>query len=158
VGLMVYRLLTGRNLGVKRPSEVGGGVWEGWDPLVSDALEDRPRDRFRNAQEMIQALRSIGDARCGTCAQNGRERSRSERVRENRGPGIELPGKASDHFAGADSGSSVGRFKAFLLRVAGSAFFSGAVYTAIAGGFPGSAFLLASLSVLCFLVSGKIKH
>ena len=48
LGLMIYKLLTGRNLGMKKPSEIDRELVPDWDELTAMVLEenadDRPRD------------------------------------------------------------------------------------------------------------------
>jgi formylglycine-generating enzyme required for sulfatase activity/tRNA A-37 threonylcarbamoyl transferase component Bud32 len=56
VGLMMYRLLTGRQLGMKRPSELVPGLPAWWDDLVAAALEHDPADRFADAAGMLMVL------------------------------------------------------------------------------------------------------
>ncbi len=56
VGLMMYRLLTGRQLGMKRPSEIVPGLAESWDRLIMKAVDDDPTDRYADFKKMRLAF------------------------------------------------------------------------------------------------------
>jgi formylglycine-generating enzyme required for sulfatase activity/serine/threonine protein kinase len=56
VGLMIYKLLTGEELGMRTPSQLDASLDKGWDELVLRALEPRPEKRFQNVAEMVGAL------------------------------------------------------------------------------------------------------
>ena len=57
VGLMAYRMLTGRfNLSVDLPSEIIGGLDPCWDDWISKALAYNSEDRFAAAFEMLRAM------------------------------------------------------------------------------------------------------
>ena len=45
IGLMVYKLLTGRELGMRTPSQIDSTLDKGWDELVLTALEEHAGDR-----------------------------------------------------------------------------------------------------------------
>lgn len=45
IGLMGYRLLTGRSPTLKKPSELVPGLNPGWDRWIGDCLEENPQDR-----------------------------------------------------------------------------------------------------------------
>ena len=55
VGLMCYRLLTGKGLGFKLPSELVPGLDTQWDGFVSEAVEQDPAARYANGREMLSA-------------------------------------------------------------------------------------------------------
>jgi formylglycine-generating enzyme required for sulfatase activity/serine/threonine protein kinase len=59
VGLIAYRLLTGRKLGMKKPSELVPGLDSAWDDWVMRALEEDPADRFEDAGAMLAAMPSF---------------------------------------------------------------------------------------------------
>jgi formylglycine-generating enzyme required for sulfatase activity len=56
VGLMVYRLLTGRQLGLRPPCYYVPGLPLWWDDLVLTALEEDPADRMADAGTMLTTL------------------------------------------------------------------------------------------------------
>jgi len=56
IGLIVYRLLTGEDLGMRTPSQLDAAINPAWDALVIKALENRPANRFQSAGEMVEAL------------------------------------------------------------------------------------------------------
>ena len=56
VGLMCYRLLTGKGLGFKLPSELVAGLDAQWDGFVSRAVEQDPAARYANGREMLAAV------------------------------------------------------------------------------------------------------
>jgi len=55
VGLMAYRLLTGRGLGVKRPSEIVKDLDPRWDALVIGAMEEDRVERTGSCAELLEA-------------------------------------------------------------------------------------------------------
>ena len=59
VGLMTYRLLTGRELGMKTPSQIDPTLAPAWDAFVVGALEQEPEDRYPNASAMRAALAAL---------------------------------------------------------------------------------------------------
>lgn len=59
VGLMIYKLLTGEELGLRTPSQLDASLDKGWDELVLRALEARPEKRFQHVAEMTAALPTI---------------------------------------------------------------------------------------------------
>ncbi len=61
VGVMAYRLLTGRSVGPRRPSEIDANLAP-WDAWILKALEEDPALRFRTAEEMEQGLYAIESA------------------------------------------------------------------------------------------------
>jgi serine/threonine protein kinase/formylglycine-generating enzyme required for sulfatase activity len=58
VGLMMYRLLTGRKLGPRLPSHCVPDMPGWWDKLVLTALEEAQEERFPDAESMLSALRN----------------------------------------------------------------------------------------------------
>jgi eukaryotic-like serine/threonine-protein kinase len=58
VGLMTYRLLTGRSLLTKMPSRMGFA--EAWDDLIESALEEDPSARAASASDMLAQLSVLG--------------------------------------------------------------------------------------------------
>jgi len=59
VGLMAYRLLTGRSLGLKTPSEIDSRLAGGWDLFVGKALEEDPEERPGSAEEALTLLEAV---------------------------------------------------------------------------------------------------
>ncbi|MDF7825527.1 bifunctional serine/threonine-protein kinase/formylglycine-generating enzyme family protein [Pontiellaceae bacterium B12227] len=59
VGLIIYRLLTGEDLGMRTPSQLDSSIDPAWDALVIKALEKRPDKRFQSVEEMVAALPSL---------------------------------------------------------------------------------------------------
>ncbi len=59
VGLMCYRLLTGKSLGIKLPSELVPGLATEWDHLVGRALEQDPAARYANGKELLAGAGSL---------------------------------------------------------------------------------------------------
>lgn len=59
VGLMAYRLLTGRGLSMKTPSQILRWLVPDWDGLVARALEEEPGERWPNAAAMAGVLGGI---------------------------------------------------------------------------------------------------
>ena len=53
---MVFKLLTGKNLGMKRPSQFVKTLSPFWDDFTMLALEDDLEDRFNDATEMLAHL------------------------------------------------------------------------------------------------------
>lgn len=57
VGLMVYRMLTGRvSLSTDLPSEIIKGIDPEWDDWIIKALAYNPEDRFSTASQMLQSM------------------------------------------------------------------------------------------------------
>ncbi|MEM7392271.1 MAG: serine/threonine-protein kinase, partial [Verrucomicrobiota bacterium] len=61
LGVMTYRLLTGRGLGVKLPSQIVKGLPEAWDRLVVDATEEERKDRIRDGEQFLARLKEIDE-------------------------------------------------------------------------------------------------
>jgi formylglycine-generating enzyme required for sulfatase activity len=59
VGLMAYRLLTGRSLGMKTPSQIDKSLVPGWDTFVEQALEEDPAERLASASSALTLLNAI---------------------------------------------------------------------------------------------------
>ena len=59
MGLMCYRLLTGKRLGFKLPSELVPGLDAQWDGFVSGAVEQEAAARYANGREMLVAAGPI---------------------------------------------------------------------------------------------------
>jgi len=60
LGLMTYKLLTGRGLGMKRPSEIDDELVEAWDRLTSAALEEEPEERLSGCGQFSERLQDVG--------------------------------------------------------------------------------------------------
>ena len=56
IGLMAYRLLTGRSLGLKMPTQLDRTLAPWWDKFVTAALEERRNDRVASCAELLQLL------------------------------------------------------------------------------------------------------
>ncbi len=65
MGLIAYRLFTGRKLGLKKPSELVPGLAPAWDTWIMTALEEAPGDRFADAGELLAAMPDAGDEGSG---------------------------------------------------------------------------------------------
>lgn len=65
IGIIAYYMITGRlpSVSYKKPSEVVGGLNRNWDKFIAKAVEEEPRERFLNAEEMLKALEHIDDKR-----------------------------------------------------------------------------------------------
>ena len=59
IGLICYRLLTGKQLGPRPPSYYVKDLFDGLDELILKALEERPAERFADASEMLSAFSPI---------------------------------------------------------------------------------------------------
>ena len=59
VGLLTYRLLTGRALGMKTPSQIDRELAPGWDALLAGMLEEDRAERKRNCQEVNRELEAV---------------------------------------------------------------------------------------------------
>ncbi|MBN1672426.1 MAG: protein kinase [Kiritimatiellae bacterium] len=68
LGLMTYRLLTGRGLGMKTPSQVDSSLAPEWDAFVRKALEEEPGERYASAVEMGEGLNAVRAALYGAQA------------------------------------------------------------------------------------------
>ena len=62
VGLMCYRLLTGRELGLKKPSQLVAGLQAAWDPFVACAVEQDTATRYAAGQQMLEAFAAVAQA------------------------------------------------------------------------------------------------
>ena len=78
VGLMSYRLLTGKKLGMKKPSELNPELNPAWDEFLGKALEEEASARYANGGEMLAAFAAVeaqtekaesGSWRSGTSAE-----------------------------------------------------------------------------------------
>ena len=76
LGLMCFRLLTGKELGLKMPSRLVAGLSTEWDTLVERALEGDPAARYASGREMLDA--SVRVARAVDAA---REAAQQEALR-----------------------------------------------------------------------------
>lgn len=57
VGLMTYRMLTGRHsLSLDRPTNAVNGINPRWDAWMEKAIAYNPEDRFESASEMLQSI------------------------------------------------------------------------------------------------------
>jgi formylglycine-generating enzyme required for sulfatase activity len=85
LGLMCFRLLTGKELGFKMPSRLVAGLSAEWDVLVEKALEEDPGGRYGSGREMLGA--SVGVVRAIEAAteaarQEAMHRAEAERRRQ----------------------------------------------------------------------------
>jgi serine/threonine-protein kinase len=63
VGLIVYRMLTGRQcLAIEPPSQVVEGLNPGWDAWITRALAYKKEERFQSALEMIEEMPGLETA------------------------------------------------------------------------------------------------
>jgi formylglycine-generating enzyme required for sulfatase activity/tRNA A-37 threonylcarbamoyl transferase component Bud32 len=60
VGLMAFRLLTGRNPGTKPPSRIDSSLAKGWDEFVEQALEEDRDERLASAVDALALLNKLG--------------------------------------------------------------------------------------------------
>ena len=77
LGLMTYKLLTGRGLGMKRPSEIDDELVEAWDRLTSAALEEEPEERLSGCGQFSERLQDVGRQ----VGEQLRQREEAERFR-----------------------------------------------------------------------------
>jgi formylglycine-generating enzyme required for sulfatase activity/tRNA A-37 threonylcarbamoyl transferase component Bud32 len=61
LGMMAFRLLTGKKPGLRRPTEMLPGLNKGWDELLLSALEEEPEDRMGSARDFGGRLRELGE-------------------------------------------------------------------------------------------------
>lgn len=59
VGLMIYKLLTGEELGMRTPSQLDLSLDKGWDELVLKCLESKTERRFQSVNELGSQLSEI---------------------------------------------------------------------------------------------------
>lgn len=59
VGMMAFRLLTGRNPGTKPPSKIDPLLWKSWDAFVEKSLEEKVSDRLFSAKIGLQILEIV---------------------------------------------------------------------------------------------------
>ena len=59
VGLMAFRLLTGRELGTKPPSRIDRTLAASWDVFVEQALEEEPVERLASALDGLSLLENV---------------------------------------------------------------------------------------------------
>ena len=59
IGLIAYRLLTGKKLGMKAPSKLNKSLSLKWDDFAEKALEEELEDRYTSADEMLTDLNGI---------------------------------------------------------------------------------------------------
>ena len=62
VGLMAYRLLTGRGLSMKTPSQIDKALAREWDAFLAEALEEEAGERWADAKAMRSGLDPVGVA------------------------------------------------------------------------------------------------
>ena len=62
VGLLAFRLGTGKDLGLEAASEINPDLVPEWDAAIGKALEELPWNRYTSAQEMLAALELIREA------------------------------------------------------------------------------------------------
>ncbi len=61
VGLMTFKLLTGRNPGTKPPSKIDSDLVPAWDELVESALEENLQERSANSSALRRHLMKVAD-------------------------------------------------------------------------------------------------
>ena len=66
VGLMCFRLLTGKELGVRLPSQVDKTLNLAWDEFVAKALEQEASGRYAHGAEMLTAFAAM-ESMTGSC-------------------------------------------------------------------------------------------
>ena len=59
VGLLAYRLGTGKDLGLEAATELNPDLVPEWDEFIGKALEELPEHRYASAQEMREALARV---------------------------------------------------------------------------------------------------
>ena len=59
VGLICFKLLTGKNIGLKLPSQIDRKLAGGWDGLVSELIDDDPDDRPDGCGQVLSALEGL---------------------------------------------------------------------------------------------------
>jgi serine/threonine protein kinase/formylglycine-generating enzyme required for sulfatase activity len=59
LGLMAFKLLTGRELGMKRPSELEPSLVGGWDNFCADSLDQDPAQRIGNCGQLLERLKKV---------------------------------------------------------------------------------------------------
>jgi serine/threonine protein kinase/DNA-directed RNA polymerase subunit RPC12/RpoP len=62
VGLMCYRLLTGGELGMKKPSHLVAGLESEWDSFIKRALEQEAGNRYLGGAQMLEAFSVVNQA------------------------------------------------------------------------------------------------
>ncbi len=62
VGLMGYRLLTGRGLSMKTPSQIDKSLAKEWDAFLAEALEEDAGERWTSAKAMQEGLDGLAQS------------------------------------------------------------------------------------------------
>ena len=62
VGLMCYRLLTGGELGMKKPTQMVNGLEAEWDGFIKCALEQEAGNRYLGGAQMLAAFAEVRQA------------------------------------------------------------------------------------------------
>ncbi len=62
LGLLAFKLLTGRDPGTKPPSKIDPALWPAWDDLLIAALEFEPGDRPSDGAAFLARLQAVGPA------------------------------------------------------------------------------------------------
>jgi eukaryotic-like serine/threonine-protein kinase len=75
VGLMAFKLLTGQNPGARPPTRIDADLWDEWDDLVIDALEERLEHRLESAGVFLERLQTLS-------ARKGRRTERPDPCRQ----------------------------------------------------------------------------
>jgi serine/threonine protein kinase len=83
VGVMAYRLLTGRNIGPKLPSRIDKALIEGWDAFVEQALEEDPAERLANASAALTLLNAVGQGLESAVNKEEAKRKQEEEARQH---------------------------------------------------------------------------
>jgi formylglycine-generating enzyme required for sulfatase activity len=79
VGLMAYRLLTGRTNVLKLPSRVDSALSSGWDDFVEQALEEDLDERLQSAKEGLKLLDRVGQDLDAVWQKTKQEQERREK-------------------------------------------------------------------------------
>ncbi|MBN1672427.1 MAG: SUMF1/EgtB/PvdO family nonheme iron enzyme [Kiritimatiellae bacterium] len=85
LGLIAFKLLTGRDPGTRSPSRIDGTLAPGWDDLVADALEAARGARLESAAMFAERLENMGvelSTGAGASASGARASARSSAVVE----------------------------------------------------------------------------
>jgi formylglycine-generating enzyme required for sulfatase activity len=75
IGLMLYKLLTGKPLSPRPPSFINKTIVSQWDGIVLTALDTEPEDRYQDAGEMLKALEPVRKAIHTSAEQKQREKT-----------------------------------------------------------------------------------
>ncbi len=80
-GLMCFRLLTGRNVGLRLPTQIDDSLASGWDRIVSELIDDDPADRPDSCPAVLQMFEDISADMQARAETRQREAVAQERAR-----------------------------------------------------------------------------